>query len=220
MAEHDIDDAIRKVLSAKNLDRGPLVERSARDDGLLELLLDGLAEKNETWRYNCYKVVYRLAQNDPARVYPYWDRVAGSLASDNAYHRAGAALLLPLLLPADAGRRFDRVRSRYFALLDDESIVVARYVAQSAASIAMRRPDLLPALVRGLLGVEKTRHPASRKELLKFDAIEALERLLPSLSPAGRKKALAFARAQAQSSSPRTRKAAKRFQSAFDRPGR
>jgi len=220
MVEDNIDAAIRKVLAAKNSDLAMLVRRAAGDDGLLELLLAGLAEKNETWRYNCYKAVYRLAQNDPARVYPYWDRIAGSLASDNAYHRAGAVLLLPLLLPVDPGRSFDRVRSRYFALLDDESIVVARYVAQSAASIAMRRPDLLPAVVRGLLGVENTHHPSSRKELLKSDAIEALERLLPSLSPVGRRQALTFARAQAQSSSPRTRKAARRFLSALDRPGR
>jgi hypothetical protein len=211
MRDESADPKIQAVLAAKNPDLASLVRRAARDDGLLELLLDGLAEKNETWRYNCYKAVYRLAQEDPARVYPYWDRVAGSLASDNAYHRAGAVLLLPLLLPADAERRFDRVRSRYFALLDDESIVVARYVAQSAASIAARRPDLLNAVVRGLLGIEKTRHPSSRKELLKSDAIEALERLLPSLSPVGRKQALAFAQAQAQSFSPRTRKAARRF---------
>ncbi len=220
MDENSIDAGTRTLLEAKNSDLEPLVRRAARDDGLLELLLAGLAEKNETWRYNCYKVVYRLAQSDPARVYPYWDRIAGSLASDNAYHRAGAVLLLPLLLPADTGRRFDRVRSRYFGLLDDESIVVARYVAQSAASITMRRPDLLPAVVRGLLGVENTHHPSSRRELLKSDVIEAMERMLPSLSPAGRKQALAFAKAQAQSCSPRTRKAAGRFQSALDRPSR
>jgi hypothetical protein len=213
MSDKPADPKTRAVLEKKNPDLDPLVRRAASDDELLDLLIAGLTEKNETWRYNCHKAVYRLSQKDPARVYPYWDRVAGLLASDNGYHRAGGALLLPLLLPADTERRFDRMRKRYFALLDDDSIVTARYVAQSAAAIAEHRPDLLPAIVRGLLEVEATRHPDSRKELLKSDVIEALERLYPALGPAARKTALAFAQAQAASSSPRTRKAAKRFQS-------
>jgi hypothetical protein len=146
--------------------------------------------------------------------------VAASLASDNGYHRAGAALLLPLLLPADEERRFDRIRRRYFALLDDESIVVARYVAQSAAAVAGNRPDLLPAIVRGLLGAETSHHTPSRKELLKSDVIEALERLFPALRPASRKKALAFVMAQVASPSPRTRKALRRFHSTLDRARR
>jgi hypothetical protein len=204
----------KSILSAKNSDLGPLVRRAARDDQLLGLLLAGLSENNETWRYNCHKAVYRLARENPDRVYPHWDRVAGLLASDNGYRRAGGALLLPLLLPADRQRRFDRVRGRYFAALDDESIVVARYVAQSAAAIAGHRPDLQPAIVRRLLGVEASHHQSSRKELLKSDVIEALQQLFPALSPGMQKKALAFARAQAASSSPRTRKAVSRFQSA------
>jgi hypothetical protein len=220
MDEKPIDPKTQAVMVLKNPDLAPLVLRAARDDELLDLLLAGLTEKNETWRYNCHKVIYRLAQKNPARVYPYWDRVAGLLASDNSYHRAGAAILIPLLLPADKERRFDRVRRRYFALLDDESIVAARYMAQSAAAIAGHRPDLSPAIVRGLLGVETTHHPSSRKELLKSDVIEALGRLFPVLGPAVQKKALAFAQAQAASSSPRTRKAARQFQSALNRTRR
>lgn len=165
----------RAVLTAKNSDLGPLVRQAARDDELLEHLSAGLTEKNETWRYNCFKAVYRLAQENPARVYPYWDRVAASLASDNGYHRAGAALLLPLLLPA---------------------------------------------IVRGLLGAETSHHTPSRKELLKSDVIEALERLFPALRPASRKKALAFVMAQVASPSPRTRKALRRFHSTLDRARR
>jgi hypothetical protein len=220
MSAKPVDPKTRTVLAAKNSDLGPLVRQAARDDELLDHLLAGLTEKNETWRYNCFKAVYRLAQENPARVYPCWDQVAASLASDNGYHRAGAALLLPLLLPADKARRFDRIRRRYFALLDDESIVVARYVAQSAAAIAGHRPDLTPAIARVLLEVEGTHHRASRKELLKSDVIEALERLYPALSPAAQKKTMAFAQALAASSSPRTRKAAGRFQSALDRTRR
>jgi hypothetical protein len=220
MSAKPLDPKSRAVLTAKNSDLGPLVRQAARDDELLEHLSAGLTEKNETWRYNCFKAVYRLAQENPARVYPYWDRVAASLASDNGYHRAGAALLLPLLLPADEERRFDRIRRRYFALLDDESIVVARYVAQSAAAVAGNRPDLLPAIVRGLLGAETSHHTPSRKELLKSDVIEALERLFPALRPASRKKALAFVMAQVASPSPRTRKALRRFHSTLDRARR
>jgi hypothetical protein len=207
--ETNVDPGVEAVLNTKSPELAQLVQRAAADGKLFEALFAGLEAKNETYRYNCYKVVYQVACEQPQAVYPYWDRLASLLDSDNALRRAAAVYLLPRLLSVDSGHRFDAVLPRYLALLADESIVAARYVAQNAAAVAALRPDLQERVVAALLAVRETPHTESRRDLLVSDVLEALNALYPRLGEQEQTAAARLARDYLACSSPRTRKVAK-----------
>jgi hypothetical protein len=197
------------ILGRREADLERVVQAACGDDELLEDLLAGLAAKEDTLRFNCFQALLALAGQQPSRLYPAWDSLVGLLASDNSYHRSIAVQIIPHLLIEDDAHRFEAIFDRYFGLLDDESVIAARYLAQNAGRIAKSRPDLRRRITERLLDVDETHHAPARKDLLKGDIVQALAEFFEEVEDQG--KILAFVRQQVDSGSPRTRKAAKAF---------
>jgi hypothetical protein len=154
-------------------------------------------------------VLYQISEAQPQILYPEWDYFVGLLDSKNAFHRAVAVRLLANLTSADEERRFEELIDRYFDLLDDDKVMVARYLAQQAGKIVAAKPHLQPQITQELLGVDNTHHNQSRKDLLKGDVIQAFDEFLAETDD--RESILTFVQAQLECSSPKTRKAAKAF---------
>ena len=191
----------------RNLD---LVVEAATGNGVLrQTLLEGLISTDETYRYNCHKSLMQLTESHPHLIYPAWDTLTGQLDSRNAYHRITAACLLANLAAADTENHFEILFERYFDLLDDDKVIVACYAARSAWKIARAKPDLRPAILRHLLAIETTRHTQGRKDLIKADIIGSLDHIYPDAG--NKEEILQFVEAQLTCTSPKTRKAAKRF---------
>jgi hypothetical protein len=194
-------------------DKGVDVERAAHlaltDGQTLQVVLDGVLVKEDAYRYNCVKVLLQIGDERPRILYPEWDYFAGLLDSDNSYHRSTAVLVLARLARVDAEGRFERILDRYLALLDDEKIVTARYLAQHAGRVAQVKPHLRARITERLLGVDGTHHAQGRKDLLKADVIQAFEAYFDQAED--QDSILAFVEAQLDCSSPKTRKAAKAF---------
>lgn len=179
------------------------------DDRARRRLIDGLTSIQDPYRYNCFQVLLRVCADHAALLYSNWDEFLALLDSPNAYHRSIGLRLIACLAAADGESRFERVFDRYFDLLDDESIMVARYLAQSAAGIAAAKPHLREPIVRRLLAVDRLHHEPSRRDLLKTDVIETLGACYEHCEDqAGIR---AFVAEQLHCSSPKTRKAAKAF---------
>jgi len=117
----------------------------------LKVLLDGVVSKDDTYRYNCFKVLLQISEDHPLILYPEWDYFIALLDSSNAYHRSIAVQILANLTPVDAQRRFEAIFDRYFDLLDDEKIIVTRSLVQSAGTIARAKPSLQARIVERLL---------------------------------------------------------------------
>jgi hypothetical protein len=181
----------------------------------LDQILEGIVSKDEVYRYNCFQVLYRLSEEQPAALYPEWDYVANLLASDNSYHRSIAGQLLANLTRVDTEDRFEAIFDTVFDLLDDEKIVPARQFAQHIGKIVGAKPDLQPRITERLLAVDNTHHTKSRKELLKGDAIAAFGEFFQE--SADQERILDFVERQLKSSSPRTRKVAQAFVRAHGR---
>ena len=185
------------------------VEVAMSDAELREELLAGLLCKQDMYRYNCFKVLFEVSEKAPTLLYPRWDDFVELLHSDNSYHRSIGLRIIANLTSVDTAKRFDAIFEPYFALLDDEKIITARYLAGSAAAVGRFRPDLQPRISEKLLAVDGTHHSKGRKDLLKGDIIRTLDTFFED-SP-DRARILAFADAQLESSSPKTRKGAKAF---------
>jgi hypothetical protein len=179
------------------------------EEEALKALLDGLVSKEDAYRYNCFEVLLQISEDRPRVLYPEWDRFIGLMRSGNAFFRSIALRLVANLTGADEERQFEDLFDEYFGLLDDEKVMVARYLVQSASQIARRKPHLREKIAEKLLDIDRTHHTEGRKALIKADAVEFFETFFEELPDEERM--LAFAEGMITCSSPKARKAAKTF---------
>lgn len=92
-------------------------------------------------------------------------------------------------------------------------MIVARYLAISAVIIAKNKPYLAEKIMEKLLEIENTHHEEERKGLIKSDIIQSISVLFDQM--AEKEKIISFVEKQLNSSSPKTRKAAKVFLNKF-----
>lgn len=177
------------------------------DEGVLKEILASVVSKDEAFRYNCFKVLRQISEDHPLILYPEWDYFIALLDSRNAYHRSIAVQILANLTAVDAQRRFEAIFDRYFDLLDDEKIIVTRYLVQNAGTIARAKPSLRAKIVEILLGIDETHH--KHKDLIKADAIQSFEAFFEDYP--SKEQLLEFVEQQLECSNPKTRKAAKAF---------
>jgi hypothetical protein len=201
--------ALTRALHEEQSDIDALVKMVKGNSEAVKLVIDGLTFPVETYRYNCNRVIVRVAETAPQDVYPYWDHLGELLESSNTYHRCSAINVLPHLIPADGGSKFDGIFDKLFARLDDESVIPPCYVARNSPTIASHRPELVRRIVEELLSIDATHHKPGRKDLIKADIILALDQLYDRVE--NQPKVLRFAEAQLNCSSPKTREAAKAF---------
>jgi HEAT repeat protein len=202
-------------LNDKNADIENIAGQALKDDGLLAELRDGLKSKAETYRYNCYKVLYSVSQTHGEVLYPYWDRFAEALGSDNSYHKMAAVHLLANLTAVDKENRFEKIFDTYYRLLDDKSMVVAYYVASVSGKIIKAKPSLEKTITSRLLNIDKTSHKTGRKELIKSGVIEAFNEYFEGYND--KAKVINFVKQQLNSESSKTRKTAKAFLAKWDK---
>jgi hypothetical protein len=188
-----------------------LVQPALESAEIRDLLVEGCFAKDETYRYNCVRVFFRALEGQPALFYPYWERFAAGIDSQNGFFRSSSTQAIAYLTAVDEERRLDAIFDEYLRMLDDDKVMVARYFVQTIHLIAEARPDLREKVIACLLGIENTRHTESRKSLLKADIISAFDRLFESLSAQEQKEVLVFVEKEQVSESPSTRKAAKAF---------
>jgi hypothetical protein len=208
------DDAARQAADAapmpadqERADLDQVVRLAVADGAVLQRVLNGLVSKDEKVRHNCYKVLAELAESQPRVLDPAWDTLVELLDSRNAFHRATAVNLIAILAGADPERRFERIFDRYFDLLSDDKVMVARYLARNAGRIARVKPHLQARIVDRLLGIDLIEH--KHKDLIKADVIASFGEFFEG-SP-DQERMRAFVKQQVDSSSPTTWKAARQF---------
>ena len=212
------DDAAKQAAGAapmpadkERADLDQVVRLAVADRAVLQRVLNGVVSKDETVRHNCYKVLAEIAESQPRVLDPAWDTLVALLDSCNAFHRATGVNLIAILAGADPGGRFERIFDRYFDLLSDDKVMVARYLAQSAGRIARAKPYLQARIVDRLLGIDQIQH--KHKELIKADVIASFGEFFEE-SP-DQERMRAFVKQQVDSSSPKTWKAARQFLDRF-----
>ena len=192
----------------KEIDIGSAAEKALADEGLLLEMLEGLRNKNETLRYNCFKVIFDLCREHGEVLYPHWDYFVGLLDSPNTYHRLSAVQLIAGIAGVDKDDKFDDIYDKYFRLLGDKGTILAAHTALKAGKIAAAKPRLREKITDMLLDIDRL-YPGKQLELVKGSVIEAFGEYYED---AGDKGAIReFVGNQLHSSSPKTRKLAEAF---------
>jgi hypothetical protein len=186
-----------------------VMQLALSDERALREILGGIVSKDDAYRYNCFKVLLQISENQPLVLYPEWNYFVELMGSSNSYHRSIALQIIANLTRVDDENRFDGIFDQYFDLLDDEKVVTARYLAQSAGRIVRAKPHLQARITERLLGIDGTHHAQVRKDLIKADIIQSFEEFFEDSRD--KEEILTFVENQLGCSSPKTRKAAKAF---------
>lgn len=202
-------DVLTVLANEKDPDLGEATQLAITDGETLKEMLKGIVSKQDVYRYNCFKVLLQISEKEPLCLYPEWDYFVALIGSENSYHRSASLRIIANLTSVDTERRLDNIFDQYFDLLDDESVISARYLAGSAAAIAKSKPYLQTRITRRLLNIDNTHHKEGRKDLIKGDVIQTFEAFFEESQH--KEEIRAFVEGQLESSSPRTRKIANAF---------
>jgi hypothetical protein len=201
-------------ISDKDIDIESIAEKALADGKLLSELLDGLMLKDETLRYNCFKVIFFISEEHGEALYPRWDFFVRLLDSDNAYRRLSGLQIIANLIKVDTDKRFDDIFDKYCGLLADRGTVVAAHAALKSGKIASARPDLQARITDKLLSIDSI-YAGKQIDLVKGYIIEAFSEYFEEAQ--NKDEIIEFARNQLNSASPRTRKQAEKFLSKRDK---
>lgn len=188
-----------------------VVQPVLKDRELRDFLIENSFARDETLRYNCVRVLFRALAQQPKLFYPYWSRFETMIDSPNGFHRSAAAQGIAYLASVDEDCRLDGIFSHYLGLLNDSKVMVTHYFIETLSLIYQTRPDFRQKIVSTLLHIDQTDHPIGRRDLLKADIIYFFDAQFDALSTAHQKKAIAFAKAQLECTSSKTRKSAREF---------
>ncbi len=195
-------------MSDKDVNIKSVAGKALHDEKLLSELLDGLKSKDETLRYNCFKVLMLISQEFGTALYPRWDYFIELITSDNTYWKMSGIQITANLTKFDTDNRFDRILNWYYSLLGDGGTIVPAHIAASSGKIAKAKPHLQDKITDKLLNIDRI-YPGKQMALIKGHVIEAFGEYFQE---AGDKdKIIEFVRDQLNSESPRTRKQAENF---------
>lgn len=196
-------------INDKEADIENIAREASKNNELLSEIMVGLKSKNETLRYNCYKVLMQISKTSGQLLYPYWEYFVEFLDSINSYHKMSAIHLIANLTQVDSENKFEGILDKYYNMLDDKSIIVAIYVASASGRIVKAKPQLEKRISDKLLNIDKTHHNEERKPLIKGGAIESFDQYFTEASD--KESIIKFVQEQQHSDSPKTRKIAADF---------
>jgi len=195
-------------LENKDINPNTFVKKIIENPSLINQYLEGLLSKNETYRYNCFKVLYNFSEKKPELLYTHWNFFINHLRSDNNYHKMSAILIIANLTSVDTENRFESVFGEFFENLKSKKTIVPIYVVKSSGKIVNFKPVLEGKITSLLLDIENI-HPGKQIELVKAAVIESFSEFYENAEK--KDEIIRFVKNQINSDSPKTRKTAKEF---------
>ena len=122
-------------LENKDIDLDIYVKKIYEKPDLIPQYLEGLLSKNETYRYNCFKVLYIFSEKKPEILYLHWDFFINHLKSENDYHKISAILIIANLTLVDTEDRFEKIFDTFYENLKSKKTIVPIYIVKSSGKI-------------------------------------------------------------------------------------
>jgi len=195
-------------LEQKDINPEIFAEKIIANPDCINQYLDGLLSKNETYRYNCFKVLYVVSEEKPSLLYPHWDFFINHFRSENNYHKMSTVLIIANLTSVDTENKFETIFDEFYENLKSKKTIVPIYVIKSSGKIVNFKPNLERKITDLLLNIENI-HPGKQIELVKSAVIESFSEYYKNTEE--KNKIIDFVKKQLYSKSPKTRNVAKEF---------
>ena len=177
-------------------------------DDKIKKLIQELQSDNDKHRYKSFRILLPLSENKPEKLYPFWDIFVTLLKKGEVSNKHYAINLIGNLVKVDKQNKFEEIFDLFYKHLRHESPVVSPHIAGNSGKIVNAKPQLEEKITKKLLDskiIEKTRYP----DLMNSYVIQAFDEYFDKIK--NKDKILNFVEAQLNSTSPKTKKAAKQF---------
>jgi len=195
------------LLAIKKPDLEPIIKMCLDHGPFRDELVDNLAEKNETLRYNSFLVLNSIAESQPGLLYHYWDTFVYYLKSEKVLQVLVGIELISRLIAADTDNRFEEIADYYFDIINRPNVIPIRYLILNCWRIGKSRPQYILQIRNLIFSIDGINQ--EHKGLLKGDGILAFAQLWDQLKD--KQEIIDFVKDQLDSESPKTIKEAKKF---------
>lgn len=141
-------------------------------------LFIALDSKDNNIRFDAFKKLMDVTENEVSWSYEYWQTLINKLASNNSFQRSIGLLLLANLSKSDPEDKFVELIEDYLSFFDDEKFITSRLCIQHVWRIAVNKEHLKSSVLSALINAfHKNIHLARNENLIRQDVISSLVKL-------------------------------------------
>jgi hypothetical protein len=204
---------LTQALLDKSLTKKDLLNKVKQDFTLLPFLLSGVHSGKAAVRYGCAKVLMDLSEENPEKLYPYFDSFIDLLDSKYRILTWNAFVIIANLTRVDTDKKFDAIFGKYYSFLDNDYMVTVANVVGNSGKIALAKPYLIPKITDELLkvqGISTTPHLTEEcKRVIAQAVIKSLDVFFDRIEQ--KERVISFVKAHLDSPRKKLRAAAENF---------
>jgi hypothetical protein len=162
------------IESLMSIDKNDLQEASKNiDKNDLPQIIDWLSEKDDKIRYQAFLLLQnRSIYYDD--VYPFWEKFAVKLKSDNSYQRSIGLMLIAENVKWDKDDKFNDIKDEYYTIFNDEKPITVRQCIQSLSKIVPYKNHLHMEIANKIMSINITEIKETMRKLILIDILSIL----------------------------------------------
>ena len=145
---------ITEKLADKSITKEQLLEKVKQDSKLIPIVVNSMNSSKAAIRYGCGKVLMDLSEEQPIKLYPYFDFFVKLLESNYRILTWQAMAIIANLTAVDTDDKFDLIFKKYYDFINDEYMVTVANLVGHSDKIACSKPNLIPKITEQLLKIE------------------------------------------------------------------
>jgi hypothetical protein len=153
MMDRKMIEVIRELIESKPKPE-LFIEKIHENNDMIPALLEIMNDEKGTAKFYAEKALRLLSEKNPDILYPYFDEISEFIDNSNNFIKWGAIITISNLISADKEDKFSKIYSRYFSLLDSDSMITASNVAKNAWKFIIKNKSCEDDITGRLLGTE------------------------------------------------------------------
>jgi hypothetical protein len=212
-----ISNLTEKLLD-KSITKEQLLEQVKQDSELIPIVINGMNSSKAAIRYGCGKVLMGLSEEQPIKLYPYFDFFVKILESKYRILTWQSMAIIANLTSVDTDDKFDSIFEKYYNFINDEYMVTIANVVGHSGKIASYKPNLIMKITEKLLKVENlktTPHLTEEcKKVITENAINSFDMYFDKIE--NKEKVIKFVKKHVNSSRKTLKTKAEKFLEKWD----
>lgn len=131
-----------------------LADQCINNPEQITTLFDIINTEKSSIKFTCEKTIRIISDIEPLVLYPFFDRLAALLDSNNNFILWGAIISISDIICVDDENKFEKIYEKYFSYLFSPTMITAANVVQNAYKIILSRQQLEKDITKKILDIK------------------------------------------------------------------
>lgn len=156
------------------------------DPSIIPALLEIIETDKTAVKFMCEKVIRALSETNPKNLYPFFERMAMFLNSENSFIQWGFLMSIPNILKVDSAHKWENIRKQYLSFFDNNAISPFGNAVSAVPKILQQYPGDETMILPKLLKIDehvflyKGEKSAECLNVAKGHIIDCLDKIYPA----------------------------------------